>query len=402
MARSHFGLMAVLALGCGGSVKPGSEGAPPNNASGGGQSASGGVATGGIATGGIAAGGVAAGGVAAGGVAAGYGGKLATAGAPSAGEAGTSSAPEGGAGPGDPCAGVAAWCTPGERVCDPRLGKLTVCSECGVGALGADGADCVRLLVSDKESNGVCVVRGQTTLECWPGWGAPRTGQVPPSTTGVFLPDDYSALGPDDLRLCVQVERGAYSCLMNATGCAHGAAGDEGFCAICAGQLHCEGTSSVTQPPVLNQPLLDMTITDMNAIVLSSQDVRFNTEILPLPPAWQGSPSELYVDHQLAGCVRTGTNELGCWLSSKGPIQSSAWHGHFRKLVLTTLPQACVLDEQGQVACGNILQDTKLERLGEPGMLDLVASNAEVCALSRAGTVSCWRGAAALEVPQGW
>jgi hypothetical protein len=96
------------------------------------------------------------------------------------------------------------------------------------------------------------------------------------------------------------------------------------------------------------------------------------------------------------------SNELGCWLSPNGAIQDTSWHGKFRKLAPTTLPQACVLDEQGQVACGNILQDTELEPLGEPGMLDLVASSSEVCALSRAGKVSCWRGGAPREVPDGW
>ena len=380
--------MVVLGLGCGATVKSGNHSSPPDGGAGGlSPPASGGVASGGVTSGGGATG---------------HGGALAAAGAPTADEAGAPATSEGGAGLGNPCAGVAAWCTPGEAVCDPRLGKLTACSECGVPAPGADGPDCVRLLASDKESNGVCVVRGQTALECWQGSVQPRLGQVQPSTQQLFLPDDYSELMPGELRLCAQLEGGAYSCLLTGAGCSHGAAGDDGFCAICAGQLHCEGNSPVMQPPVLNPPLLDMTITDMDAIVLSPDDVRVDTDILPLPAAWQGAPTELHVDHQLAGCVRTSDNELGCWLSPSGPIQNASWHGRYRKLVPTTLPKACVLDEQGQVSCGNILQDTELEALGEPGMLDLVASMSEVCALSRVGKVSCWRDGAALDVPAGW
>src|SRR5207244_2792144 len=197
MARWDFGLVVVLGLGCGGAVKSGSHGSPPDGGSGGvSQPASGGVASGGTPSGGVATGGVATG----------HGGTLAAAGAPTADEAGAAAASEGGASFGDPCAGVAAWCTPGETVCNPRLGKLTTCSECGVAAPGADGPDCVRLLVSDKESNGVCVVRGQTALECWQGSLQPRLGQVQPSTQQLFLPDDYSELMPGELRLCAQLE----------------------------------------------------------------------------------------------------------------------------------------------------------------------------------------------------
>src|SRR5689334_17220162 len=53
----------------------------------------------------------------------------------------------------EPCAGITALCEPGEAVCDPVRGKLTTCSECGEPLPGGE-TECVRLLSSDKESNG--------------------------------------------------------------------------------------------------------------------------------------------------------------------------------------------------------------------------------------------------------
>jgi hypothetical protein len=77
-------------------------------------------------------------------------------------------------------------------------------------------------------------------------------------------------------------------------------------------------------------------------------------------------------------------------------------HDGFAKLVPTTLPHACLLDAQGQVACGNLLEDAPLEPLGGPGMIDVVASYTQICALSSAGKVSCWKDGQALDLPAGW
>jgi len=67
----------------------------------------------------------------------------------------------GGAGGTQPCQGIEPSCVPGETVCDRRKGTLTTCGDCGEPTPAENKATCVRLIASDKESNGVCVVLGE-------------------------------------------------------------------------------------------------------------------------------------------------------------------------------------------------------------------------------------------------
>ena len=305
---------------------------------------------------------------------------------------------QGGAESTGPCAGIVPRCLPGEQVCDPIRGKLTTCSDCGEALPGGD-AVCTRFLASDKESNGLCVLRSNDQQECWGNWGQAQKSVVPSDVVSLLLPDDYSSLQSPP-KPCVQRGDGAYSCL-NAALCAHVAVGDDGACGICNQQLYCEG--DVTTPSVLAPSPVDVTITDNYAFVLSAMGVATATLPARLPTFWKGTPATLRVDHQSAGCIVSDLGELACWLDENEAFRPSPWLGKYRKLVPATMPRACVLDDERQLRCGDIFADAEPAPLGSNDTVDFTASVSTVCALSVAGRVSCWNGAGEpLEVPEGW
>jgi hypothetical protein len=305
----------------------------------------------------------------------------------------------GGATLAEPCAGITALCQPGEAVCDPVRGKLTTCSECGEALPGGE-IECVRLLSSDKESNGFCVARSNDQLECWGGWGEPQKSTLPSDVGAILLPDDYVSL-PAPIMPCLHQGIWAYSCLTSASRCTNVTVGDAGACGICNQQLHCEG--SVTPPAVTVSSPVDVTITDSSVFVLGTIGVV--TMNLPprLPTFWQGTPAQLRVDHQFAGCIISDLGELACWIDLTETLRPSPWSGQYRKLVPATMPHACVLDDERQLRCGDIFADTEPAPLGSHDTIDFTASNRTVCALSVAGRVSCWDAdGAPLAVPDGW
>jgi hypothetical protein len=306
----------------------------------------------------------------------------------------------GGAAPG-PCEGIEARCRPGEPVCDPRSGKRTTCGECGEPLPGGD-EDCVRLLASDKESNGVCAVLGETRLECWHIWDQVEPSTLPRGVVQVLMSDDSAnALASQ----CLRSQSGGYSCLKQASDCANVAVGDYGACGICAGKVHCEG--DVETPEASPQSPVDLTITDDNAFVVGDLGVQANGYPARSPSWWAGAPVRLAVDHNAGGCIASDLDELACWMTLSDPLEPVRWSGRFRKLLPTTLPHACVLDDERQVSCGNVFDDASPAPLGAADALELVASAALVCALSVSGRVSCWQWTPAgalelLEVPTGW
>jgi hypothetical protein len=148
---------------------------------------------------------------------------------------------------------------------------------------------------------------------------------------------------------------------------------------------------------------VDVTITDSNAFVLGAIGVA--TSVLParLPTFWNGTPAQLKVDHQSAGCIISDLGELACWLDGTDALRPSPWHGNYRKLVPATMPRACVLDDARQVRCGDIFADAEPAPLGANDVVDFAASASTVCTLSVAGRVNCWNGAGEpLQVPEGW
>lgn len=305
----------------------------------------------------------------------------------------------GGAALEQPCAGIVASCVPGEAVCDPVRGKLTTCSECGEALPGGE-TDCVRLLSSDKESNGFCVVRANSQLECWGGWGEAQKSSIPSEVVAVLQPDDYAAFHNPPTP-CLHQGMWAYTCLQSASLCTNVAVGDAGACAICNQQLHCEG--SVTMPAVIVPSPIDVTITDGSAFVLGAIGVVAMDLPPRLPTFWKGAPATLRVDHQFAGCIISDLGELACWIDPREALRSSPWLGKYRKLVPATMPRACVLDDARQLRCGDIFADAEPAPLGSTDTSDFTASDSTVCALSVAGRVSCWDGAGApLDVPEGW
>lgn len=308
--------------------------------------------------------------------------------------------PLAGAGPIEPCAGIAALCTPGEPLCDPALGVTAICDECGLPRPEAEGKQCARLIASDKESSTVCVVRGATELQCWPTWSGIQSGVVPPETREVLLRDDSAAQESELSRACMRTDAAAYSCFQGAE-CSHVTVGDYGLCAICQGNLTCKG--DVTLPALLPNPLLDITITDNALYSLGAAGVSAYTWGPILPDFWRGSPRELRVDHYEGGCIISTSNELACWESlSQPPLLPSAWTG-FRKFVPMTLPQACMLDEQGRVGCGDVFVGMAPPLFDVANVVDLVASSSLACALTREGRVHCWDAqGAALELPPDW
>lgn len=300
-----------------------------------------------------------------------------------------------------PCAGITAMCEPGEAVCDPVRGKLTTCSECGEPLPGGE-TECVRLLSSDKESNGFCVVRSNNQLECRGGWGEAKKSKLPSDIVGVLLPDDYASFPyPDPPTPCLHQGMWAYSCLREASLCTNVTVGDAGACGICNQQLHCEG--SVTMPAMVVPSPIDVTITDNSAFVLSATGVVTLDVPARLPTFWKGAPAQLRVDHQDGGCIISDLGELACWMNLTEALRPSPWHGKYRKLVPATMPRVCVLDDARQLRCGDIFADAEPAPLGSDDTSDFTASVSTVCALSVAGHVSCWDGAGApLDVPDGW
>jgi hypothetical protein len=308
----------------------------------------------------------------------------------------------------EPCGGIAPRCVPGEAVCHPKLGKRTTCDDCGQPLPGGVD-DCVRLLASDKESDGFCVVRGETSLECWHLWDKPMPRAIPKGVVDVLMADDSSSVQPDQLP-CLEREAGNYSCVKEAGDCGGApigqvAVGDYGACGLCAGKLHCEG--EVSMPESLPPSLVDVTVTDNSAFVLSDLGVQtFGLPTLGVP-AWKGKPARLAVDHMLNGCVVSDLDELACWTTFDDLLVPSPWRGSYRKLVPTTIPAVCVLDDARQVSCGNVFDDAAPQPLGASDAVDFVASNSVMCSLSADGHVACWKSVdmgapEPLEVPIGW
>jgi hypothetical protein len=308
----------------------------------------------------------------------------------------------GGAGGAEPCQGIDPSCVPGETVCDRRKGTLTTCGDCGAPTPAEDGAPCVRLLASDKESNGVCVVRGQTELQCWPTWGDAQVAEVPSDTVELLLPDDYAdSPYPMIPPVCSKRADSSFSCLHGAV-CAQAAQGDNGaVCGLCSGEPYCEGNVLVAAVPA--KPLLALTITDGMVFLLSPNGVQTSLHDPARPAFWKGAPRNMWVDHQGAGCVESTLGELALFQEALDDFKASAWRGPFRKLVPTTLPQACVLDDARQVRCGDVLADAVPKPLPLEGVVDVVASAGLVCALTVDGHVHCYDGKLApRDMPAGW
>jgi hypothetical protein len=315
------------------------------------------------------------------------------------GTAGDDSVAVGGATSEDPCVGITPACKPGETVCEPVTGRLTTCSDCGE-ALPPEGDACVRLLASDKESNNFCVVKSNSHLECWPSWGETDKSVVSGDVVELLLPDDGASQRP--IKPCLRERSGDYSCSGAGAGCKV-ALGDSGACAVCDGKLYCD--PQITVPDAPNESLIDVSITDSSAFLLSSRGVELPGVPARLPGPWRSAAAKLLVDHQSAGCVVSERHELSCWLTLLEPLRPPSWKNSYRKVVPTTLPHACALDEARQLRCGDIFADEAPAPLGPSDVVDFAASNSMVCSLSVAGKVSCWRIGQALEaveVPAGW
>ena len=298
-----------------------------------------------------------------------------------------------------PCDGIEPTCEPGETVCEPVTGRLTTCSECGE-ALPAEGEACVRLLASDKESNNFCVIKSNSQLECWPSWGETDKSVVSPDVVELLLPDDGASQHP--VKPCLRERSGKYSCIGVGPGCKV-AQGDNGLCAICNGKLQCDQQITVPDSPL--DSLIDVSITDSSAFLLSSRGVEAPGVAARQPVPSPSAAAKLLVDHQSAGCVVTESQQLSCWLTLLEPLRSPSWKNSYRKVVPTTLPHACALDDARQLRCGDIFADTTPAPVGPSDVLDFAASSSMVCSLSVTGKVSCWRVGEtleAVEVPAGW
>jgi hypothetical protein len=307
---------------------------------------------------------------------------------------------QGGAEPTDACAGIVPRCLPGEPVCDPMRGKLTTCSDCGESLPGGEAA-CARIIASDKESNGVCVVHSSDQLGCWSGWGQGQKNVVPTDVVELLIQDDF-AEAEEPPNPCVRRRSGEYSCFGGGADMVSVAVGDYGVCGVHRKVgLYCE--ESVNAPAVLVPSPVDVAITDGSAFVLGPSGVA--TENLPtrLPTFWKGAPARLRVDHQSAGCIISDLGELACWIDLREALRPSPWLGKYRKLVPATMPRACVLDDERQLRCGDVFADSEPAPLGSSDTIDFAASASNVCALSVAGRVSCWnRDGEPLELPEGW
>lgn len=323
-------------------------------------------------------------------------------GATSSGTAGVGAVAGSGGAP-DPCAdslkGSERRCVTGEVVCDPVLGKLGTCDACGQPS-DTTGDECVRGIASDKESNAICVLRGSDTLECWNGFTEPAGRPIGEDVAEVLLPDDYpygTITEP-----CFRYAAGGFSCLAAAVGCEKVALGDSGLCAVCDGKLYCEGPIT---PPATAQDPIDISVTDSSVFVLGAAGVQFGVFAPQLPSDWRGEPRRLIVDHQFSGCMFSNLGEMACWLDLSKPPVTSSWSKPqlYTKVVGTTLPNACALDADRRLRCGDVLQDASPKALDATDIVDFVASANIVCALSAAGHVKCYDGSfAPIAVPSAW
>ena len=305
----------------------------------------------------------------------------------------------GGATSEDPCSGIEPTCTPGETLCEPITGRLTSCSDCGE-ALPAEGEACVRLLASDKESNNFCVVKSSSHLECWPSWGEADKSEISADVVELLLPDDGSTQRP--VKPCSRERSGKYSCIGVGPNCKV-AQGDYGVCAVCDGKLQCDQQITVPDSPL--DSLIDVSISDSSAFLLSSRGVEAPGVPARPPVPSRSASAKLFVDHQSAGCVVSEGHQLSCWLTLLEQLRPASWKNNYRKVVPTTLPHACALDEARQLRCGDIFADTTPAPVGSGDVLDFAASSSMVCSLSVTGKVSCWRVGEtleAVEVPAGW
>lgn len=368
--------MLLLLVGCGETTRQGDQ-------------ASGGGAMGGEATNSDAAGATAPSGAAGHDVASGSGGSEPTEPEPRGGRggAGPGAAGEAGAG-GSACAESVPRCEPGEPACDPRLGKLGTCDACGaVTDVDEAGADCVRLIASDKESNGVCAVLGSDRLECFPEAFQIQKTTIPPDVIALLLPDDYPY--GTQREPCLLDSSGTYSCLLSRCD-GRVVVGETGACGLCDGKVFCSGGAS--GPATVQEPI-DLSLTDGNLLVLSPLGVHAHAQEFPLPSGWRGAPARLLVDHQEGGCVISDRHELACWTSVSHGIEPAKWEGGFQKIIGTTLPRACALDAARQLRCGNVFEDVTPAPYGDADTVDFVASSSVVCSLSVAGRVKCWNEA---------
>ena len=68
-----------------------------------------------------------------------------------------------------------------------------------------------------------------------------------------------------------------------------------------------------------------------------------------------------------------------------------------------TLPQACMLDAEGRVGCGDVFVGVAPPLFDVANVVDLVASSSLACALTREGRVQCWDAlGTAVELPADW
>jgi len=303
-----------------------------------------------------------------------------------------------GAAGGAPCDEKGLRCAPGEPACDPVLGKLGTCGACGVVTnVDTAGVDCVRLLASDKESNGVCAVLGSDRLECFPEAFQVQKTTLPGDTMEVLLPDDY--VNGSQVMPCFRDSQDRYSCTQEACD-GRVVVGDHGLCSLCNGELLCHDLFS--EPPVVQQPI-DISLSDGYVFVLSPLGVHALGQV-QTPPDWHGAPAHVLVDHQSAGCAISDQGEMACWLTFSEGLQAATWPGKFKKVIGTTLPRACALDDARQLHCGNVFEELPPTPYGDADTIDFVASAYIVCSLSVAGHVKCWNDATgeAKNLAAGW
>jgi hypothetical protein len=268
------------------------------------------------------------------------------------------------------------------------------------------GESCNRLLVSDKESGLVCVIRGADDLYCAGAateWSTEFSFPIAlPEAPVVFdLPDDASQMNSNEkLEFCWIDDEGWLGCVGPVPpvrqNCTDVAVSDNPIlCSVCGGSLKCEGDSIA--PEVTAAGVTEVVISDRQSFWLTTDGTvhwaldDIQSDILP------GKYKALFLNDNAEPCGVKTTGELACTaIGLTGDVHEL--EGSFSSGSAAGL-RVCLVQEDGKIRCFARSDETFVPAFGPEGddFVSVVTPFDKSCALTRAGEVVCWNDEGLLE-----
>lgn len=295
-----------------------------------------------------------------------------------------------GGGVNEECGDAPSTCTPQTEVCHPKSGTMTQCDECGQPVDSANGAPCARIVVTDKESNAVCIVTGERSLHCFPTW----LGNI--GTTPTFeaeLPDDIVRVVPmgdgaqvTSMEICALTAQGALYCRsggdefvqVKESGCTDVAVTDDPIiCALCDGATSCDDTSALEGEIAVDAA--------DNFVYRLTEEGVYQGALED--PVLVGSFVDIAANHDGAVCGLTETGGLDCTADVR-TIHAQA-DGPFAAVSMGQWPHVCGVDAQGRGTCFNMLTEEEVP-LPNKTWVSISSSTIDSCGLTVQGQVLCW------------